>query len=87
MNEKILVPGEHMIMSAENKEKFEEVLKSENTPWYAERDREILKQVMKINSMLPPHVYQVRREYPKVGRNEPCSCGSGMKNKKCCNLK
>ena len=24
------------------------------------------------------------REEPKVGRNEPCSCGSGKKFKKCC---
>ncbi len=23
-------------------------------------------------------------EGPKVGRNEPCSCGSGKKFKKCC---
>ena len=27
---------------------------------------------------------QVRRETPKVGRNEPCPCGSGKKYKKCC---
>jgi SEC-C motif-containing protein len=26
----------------------------------------------------------VRRETPKVGRNDPCSCGSGLKFKKCC---
>ena len=25
----------------------------------------------------------VRREEPKVGRNEPCPCGSGKKYKKC----
>jgi preprotein translocase subunit SecA len=25
----------------------------------------------------------VRREQPKVGRNEPCPCGSGKKYKKC----
>jgi len=25
----------------------------------------------------------VRRE-PKIGRNEPCPCGSGKKYKKCC---
>jgi uncharacterized protein len=25
-----------------------------------------------------------RRETPKVGRNEPCSCGSGRKFKRCC---
>ena len=29
---------------------------------------------------LPP----VRREVPKVGRNEPCPCGSGKKFKNCC---
>lgn len=23
------------------------------------------------------------REVPKIGRNEPCPCGSGMKFKKC----
>ncbi|TYT75710.1 YchJ family protein [Desulfobotulus mexicanus] len=26
----------------------------------------------------------VRREGPKVGRNDPCPCGSGKKYKKCC---
>lgn len=26
----------------------------------------------------------VRREAPKVGRNDPCPCGSGKKYKKCC---
>jgi uncharacterized protein len=25
-----------------------------------------------------------QREHPKVGRNDPCPCGSGMKFKKCC---
>jgi hypothetical protein len=25
-----------------------------------------------------------RRDLPKVGRNEPCPCGSGKKAKKCC---
>lgn len=27
---------------------------------------------------------QFRRDTPKVGRNEPCPCGSGKKFKKCC---
>lgn len=27
---------------------------------------------------------QFRRETPKVGRNDPCPCGSGKKYKKCC---
>jgi len=26
----------------------------------------------------------IRRTAPKVGRNEPCPCGSGKKFKKCC---
>lgn len=29
-------------------------------------------------------VEQFRREAPKVGRNDPCTCGSGKKYKKCC---
>jgi preprotein translocase subunit SecA len=28
-------------------------------------------------------VKQVKREEPKVGRNDPCPCGSGKKYKKC----
>ena len=29
-------------------------------------------------------ITKVRRETPKIGRNEPCPCGSGKKYKKCC---
>jgi uncharacterized protein YecA (UPF0149 family) len=28
-------------------------------------------------------VKTVRRDEPKVGRNDPCPCGSGKKYKKC----
>jgi SEC-C motif domain protein len=28
-----------------------------------------------------------RREQPKIGRNDPCPCGSGKKYKKCCGQK
>jgi len=31
-----------------------------------------------------PAAEPVRRDLPKVGRNDPCSCGSGKKYKKCC---
>jgi hypothetical protein len=31
--------------------------------------------------------YTVRRPIPKLGRNDPCHCGSGKKYKKCCYLK
>ena len=32
----------------------------------------------------PPRPMPVRREGKKVGRNDPCPCGSGKKYKKCC---
>ena len=31
-------------------------------------------------------VRTLRREQPKIGRNEPCPCGSGKKYKQCCGL-
>ena len=31
-----------------------------------------------------PRVKQIKLEQPKVGRNDPCPCGSGKKYKKCC---
>ncbi|HWL16414.1 MAG TPA: YchJ family metal-binding protein [Opitutus sp.] len=33
---------------------------------------------------LPQRGQTVRYEKPKVGRNDPCPCGSGKKYKKCC---
>lgn len=35
-------------------------------------------------SLFPAKVETYRREQPKVGRNDPCPCGSGKKYKKCC---
>jgi len=29
----------------------------------------------------------IKRDKPKVGRNDPCPCGSGLKFKKCCLIK
>jgi len=29
----------------------------------------------------------IRKGEPKVGRNDPCPCGSGLKFKKCCLMK
>lgn len=34
--------------------------------------------------VIPPTETQLRRRPPKVGRNEPCPCGSGKKFKRCC---
>ncbi|MFT3782388.1 MAG: YchJ family protein [Nibricoccus sp.] len=36
---------------------------------------------------IQPKGTPVRRETPKVGRNDPCPCGSGKKYKKCCGAK
>ena len=33
---------------------------------------------------LPPTPKQMDRHPPRVGRNEPCPCGSGKKFKRCC---
>jgi len=30
------------------------------------------------------HCHTFVREGPKIGRNDPCPCGSGKKWKKCC---
>jgi hypothetical protein len=34
--------------------------------------------------LFPTKVETFKREAPKVGRNDPCPCGSGKKYKKCC---
>ncbi len=28
--------------------------------------------------------HSIARDYPKIGRNDPCPCGSGKKYKNCC---
>lgn len=50
---------------------------------------------LKLSELLPEQAprhavggdYTVRRPIPKLGRNEPCHCGSGRKYKKCCYAK
>lgn len=41
-----------------------------------------------INGGRTPHLfpptYTLVRTEPKIGRNDPCPCGSGKKYKKCC---
>jgi uncharacterized protein YecA (UPF0149 family) len=33
---------------------------------------------------LPPTKTQMARKPPRIGRNDPCPCGSGRKFKACC---
>ena len=35
-------------------------------------------------AVLSPESRPVRRDGPKIGRNDPCPCGSGRKYKLCC---
>ena len=35
-------------------------------------------------SCCPAPQSPIKRESPKVGRNDPCVCGNGRKYKKCC---
>lgn len=39
------------------------------------------------NTSCCPPKKPVKRASPKVGRNDPCPCGSGKKYKKCCGKK
>ena len=41
-------------------------------------------EVLEGGRLFPDKVETFRREAPKVGRNDPCPCGSGKKFKKCC---
>jgi len=49
-----------------------------------EKAPEIRQRMMEM--LVPPTEKQMARRPPKVGRNETCPCGSGMKFKKCCLL-
>jgi hypothetical protein len=44
--------------------------------------REVQEERQRAMGLLPSAT--IRRTEPKIGRNEPCSCGSGKKYKKCC---
>ena len=66
----------------------EMILKHKTTPFDFDRFL-IEKDVLEILSEIKPESVistgqTIRRPVPKVGRNEPCPCGSGKKYKKCC---
>jgi len=44
----------------------------------------ILPMSPKFVKAMKPELYQKKKGEPKVGRNDPCPCGSGKKYKKCC---
>jgi uncharacterized protein YchJ len=47
-------------------------------------DTDEMRLIMDVQKTLPRKGYTYTRNEPKVGRNEPCKCGSNKKYKKCC---
>lgn len=62
------------------------VVDSENTEHRKYLDKEDIYEISKIAEYFPTinRVEQYFRDKPKIGRNEPCHCGSDKKYKKCC---
>jgi len=40
--------------------------------------------LMKFDFSKESYLKPIKNENPKIGRNEPCLCGSGKKYKMCC---
>lgn len=53
---------------------------------FIEAMQELVRGVYGLKKALSPNV-PVAHESPKIGRNDPCPCGSGKKYKKCCGAK
>jgi preprotein translocase subunit SecA len=51
-----------------------------HTPWTPDDTLRLLDPIARAQGARKP----ARREAPKVGRNDPCPCGSGQKHKRCC---
>lgn len=49
----------------------------------AETDERLAALVKKVTEEETKKGNTLKREWPRVGRNEPCPCGSGRKFKKC----
>jgi SWIM/SEC-C metal-binding protein len=67
------------------KERFEEIaalFKQKGWQYKIELDPDKPENVTDLERLLNP--IKPRRVEPKLGRNEPCSCGSGKKYKNCC---
>ena len=65
---------------AELRELHEEWLQTPRPALEGEKPADVLEG----GRLFPGKVETFRRETPKVGRNDPCPCGSGKKFKRCC---
>jgi uncharacterized protein YecA (UPF0149 family) len=64
----------------------EEIIEEMQSIWKMKNDPYILHAPLRYERYYKPHKgtpVSVRTE-PKIGRNQPCPCGSGRKFKKCC---
>jgi hypothetical protein len=55
----------------------------EEDEWDEDVEEELEDEDSEAEEPIPPLITVVRRE-PRIGRNDPCPCGSGKKFKKCC---
>ena len=84
----------NLFRSTTNLQAFETLLRSlpqnliqADIPGLSSRPEPVAAAPLVENSEEPPVPkieLPIRREVPKVGRNEPCPCGSGKKFKNCC---
>lgn len=71
---------------------YRELRRKEREEWLAKLNEEDRQTRIQRRTRQPSHLHVVMPELedmthhpaPKVGRNEPCPCGSGRKFKKCC---
>jgi len=67
-------------MSEAMRELHEEWLQTPRPALEGEKPADVLEG----GRLFPGKVETFRRETPKIGRNDPCPCGSGKKFKRCC---
>ena len=68
-------------------QRFREIFRKEHRGYLTDVDTEIdslFTPPEELTDELPERGHPKTREEPKIGRNDPCPCGSGKKYKKCC---
>jgi tetratricopeptide (TPR) repeat protein len=67
---------------------FDEALQTDNPESMRRQRTKLLddRRVFDTEDLLDIENAPIHRDQPKVGRNDPCPCGSGKKYKKCCGL-
>ena len=63
---------------------IEKVRMSPNPPVTVDKDLNIVHPVHNSAQSAQSKPEPIRREHPKIRRNELCPCGSGLKHKRCC---